>query len=141
MPSGRRSNIDQQVHNDRAANGGTLTNQERQQVNREQNGASRQIYRDNHNANTIAPNEVNQREANQEQRVANGERSGQMTSGEAARAQRNQSNIAQQTHNDRTADGGALNQQQHQQINHEQNKASKQIHQENHNGNRDGKDR
>jgi hypothetical protein len=64
-----------------------------------------------------------------------------MTSGEAARAQGNQSNIAQQAHNDRTANGGALNQQQKQQINHEQNKASKQIHQENHNGNRDGKGR
>jgi|HubBroStandDraft_1064217.scaffolds.fasta_scaffold08668_3 hypothetical protein len=136
-----QSNIDQQVHNDRMANGGTLTNQERQQVNGEQNAASRQIYRDNHNANTIAPNEVNQREANQEQRIANGERSGQMTSGEAARAQNTQSNIAQQTHNDRTANGGALNQQQKQQINHEQNKASKQIHQENHNGNKDGKGR
>ncbi len=137
----RQSNIDQQVHNDRVANGGTLTNQERQQVNREQNSASRQVYRDNHNANTIAPNEVNQREANQEQRVAKGERSGQMTSGEAGRAQRNQSNMAQQTHNDRVSNGGALNQQQHQQINHEQNKASKQINQENHNGNRDGKGR
>ena len=136
-----QSNIDQQVHNDRMANGGTLTNQERQQVNHEQNAASRQVYRDNHNGNTIAPNEVNQREANQEQRIANGERSGQMTSGEAARAQSNQSNMAQQTHNDRVNNGGALNQQQRQQINHEQNKASKQIHQENHNGNRDEKGR
>jgi WXXGXW repeat (2 copies) len=136
-----QSNIDQQVHNDRMANGGTLTNQERQQVNREHNAASQQIYRDNHNANTIGSNEVNQREANQEQRIANGERSGQMTSGEAARAQRNQSNIAQQTHNDRTADGGALNQQQRQQINKEQNKASKQVYKENHNGQKDGKGR
>ena len=136
-----QANIDQQVHNDRAANGGTLTNQERNQINREQNGASRQIYRDNHNANTIAPNEVNQREANQEQRIANGERSGQMTSGEAARAQRTQAGIAQQTHNDRVANGGALNQQQHRQINREQNGASRQINRENHNGNRDGKGR
>jgi len=136
-----QSNIDQQVHNDRMANGGTLTNQERQQINHEQNAASRQIYRDNHNANSIGQNEVNQREANQEQRIANGERNGQMTSGEAARAQQNQANIARQTHNDRAANGGALNQQQHQQINREQNRDSRQIHQENHNGNHDGKGR
>ncbi len=129
-----QANIDRQVHTDRVANGGTLTNQEPQQVNREQNSASRQIYSDNHNGNTIGPNEVNQREANQEERIANGERSGRMTSGEAARAQRNQTNIAQQTHNDRVANPGGLNQQQRQQINQEQNKTSRQIHQENHNG-------
>ncbi len=134
-----QSNIDSQVHNDRMANGGTLTNQERQQVNREQAAASHQVYRDNHNANTIAPNEVNQREANQEQRIANGERNGQMTSGEAARAQRTQSNVAQQAHNDRAGNGGGLNQRQRQQVNREQNGASKQINRENHNGNRDGK--
>lgn len=136
-----QSNIDQQVHNDRMANGGTLTNQERQQVNHEQNGASAQIYRDNHNANSIGQNEVNQREANQEERVANGERSGEMTSGEAARAQHNQANIARQTHNERSADSGALNRQQRQQINREQNRSSRQIRQENHNGNRDGRGR
>jgi hypothetical protein len=37
------------VRNDRAANGGKLTQQERQQVNRQQNKMSRQIYKDKHN--------------------------------------------------------------------------------------------
>ena len=50
-----QSHIDQQVHNDRAANGGKLTGQEKQQINREQNGASRQIYNEKHNGNTVAP--------------------------------------------------------------------------------------
>jgi hypothetical protein len=113
----RQSNIDQQVHSDRMANGGALTNQERQQVNREQNGASRQIYRDNHNANSVGANEVNSREANQEQRIANGERSGQMTSGEASLARRSQSNVGQEVHSDRTANGGSLTRQQLQQVN------------------------
>ena len=84
---------------------------------------------------------VNQREANQDQRIANGQRNGQMTSGEAARAERTQANIDQQVHNDRAANGGTLTRQERQQVNHEQNKASKQINQENHNGNRDGKGR
>ena len=84
---------------------------------------------------------VNQREANQEQRIANGVRDGQMTSGEAARAERTQANIDQQVHNDRVANDGRLNQQQRQQVNREQNNASRQIRQENHNGNRDGKGR
>ena len=67
-----------------------------------------QIYNEKHNGNTVAPNEVDNREANQQQRTANGLRSGQMTSGEAARTNRNQSNLAQQVHNERTANGGAL---------------------------------
>ena len=50
----------------------------------------------------------NTRMANQDQRIANGERSGQMTSGEAARADRTQSAIDQQVHNDREANGGKL---------------------------------
>jgi len=128
-----QSAIDQQVHNDRVANGGHLTGQERQQINGEQNAASRQIYNEKHNGNTVKPNAVDDREANQQQRTANGLRSGQMTSGEAARTNQTQAGIAQQVHNDRTANGGALNAQQKQQVNKEQNKSSKQIYNEKHN--------
>src|SRR5580700_3758729 len=130
-----QSHIDQQVHNDRAANGGKLTGQERQQINGEQNAASRQIYNEKHNANTVKPNEVDNREANQQQRTANGLRSGQMTSGEAARTNRNQGKVDQQVHNERTANGGALNRQQKTQVNREQNQNSKQIYNQKHNNN------
>jgi WXXGXW repeat (2 copies) len=128
-----QSNIDQQVHNDRAANGGRLTGQERQQINNEQNGASRQIYNEKHNGNTVKPNEVDNREANQQQRTANGLRSGQMTSGEAARTNRNQAGVAQQVHDERTANGGALSGQEKRQVNREENKNSRQIYNEKHN--------
>jgi hypothetical protein len=128
-----QSNIDQQVHNDRTANGGNLTGQQRQQVNQEQNSASRQISNENHNGNTVAPNQVNNREANQQQRTANGLRSGQMTAGEAARTDRNQGSADQQVHNQRTANGGALDHQQKQQANKQENKDSHQISRENHN--------
>jgi hypothetical protein len=129
-----QANIDQQVHNDREANGGKLTGAERQQINSEQNSASRQIYDDEkHNGHTVNPNQVDDREANQQQRTANGLRSGQMTSGEAARTKRNQARVDQQVHNERTANGGALTKQQRQQVNREQNKNSKQIYNEKHN--------
>jgi len=131
-----QSNIDQQVHNDREANGGKLTGAERQQINGEQNQASRQIYDEKHNGNTVKPNEVDDREANQQQRTANGLRSGQMTSGEAARTNENQANVAQQVHNERTANGGALTKQEKKQANKEENKNSKQIYNEKHNNNK-----
>jgi hypothetical protein len=46
----REQGINQQIQADRAANGGKLTGQERKQINRQQNGASRQIYRQKHNS-------------------------------------------------------------------------------------------
>jgi WXXGXW repeat (2 copies) len=129
-----QANIDQQVHDDRMANGGKLTEQERQQINNEQNAASRQIYDEKHNGNTVKPNEVDDREANQQERTAQGLRSGQMTSGEAARTNVNQAKVAQQVHNERTANGGALTSQEKRQANREENKNSKQIYNEKHNG-------
>jgi hypothetical protein len=45
----REQSINEQIHADRQANGGKLTGQEHRQINREQNGASRQIYRQKHN--------------------------------------------------------------------------------------------
>jgi hypothetical protein len=131
-----QANIDQQVHDDRVANGGKLTGQERQQINSEQNAASRQIYDEKHNANTVKPNEVNDREANQQQRTANGLRSGEMTSGEAARTNENQARVAQQVHDERTANGGALTKQEKHQANREENRNSKQIYNEKHNNNK-----
>ncbi|MGD0095506.1 MAG: hypothetical protein ABSB60_03365 [Terracidiphilus sp.] len=130
-----QSHIDQQIHNDRAANGGKLTGQEKQQINSEQNAASRQIYNEKHNGNTVKPNEVDNREANQQQRTAQGLRSAQMTAGEAARTNRNQANTAQQVHNERTANGGALTPQEKKQANQQENKNSRQIYNEKHNNN------
>jgi hypothetical protein len=128
-----QSRIDSQVAADRAANGGKLTGQERQQINGEQNAASRQIYNENHNANTVAPNAVDNREANQQARTAQGLRSGQMTSAEAARTNANQARLDQTVHNERVANGGALTNQQRNQANRRQNRNSRQIYNEKHN--------
>lgn len=78
---------------------------------------------------------VNAREANQQQRIGNGVSNGQLTAGEAARAEGRQANINQQVRTDRQVNGGALNQQQRQGVQREQNGASQQIYRETHNGN------
>jgi hypothetical protein len=46
----REANVNKEVHADRQANGGTLTPQQRQQVNKQQNNMSKSIYDDKHNA-------------------------------------------------------------------------------------------
>src|SRR2546423_2330302 len=72
---------------DRAANGGKLTAAEKKQINGQQNQLSKQIGKDKHNASTqhYANNKVDQRRENQQDRVAQGIKSGQMTAGEAGK--------------------------------------------------------
>ena len=50
----RASSINRQAQSDRAANGGYLTGQQRQQISQRQNNLSRAIYNDKHSANTAA---------------------------------------------------------------------------------------
>jgi len=133
---GREAGLNKEIHNDRAANGGTLTPQERQQVNRQQNNLSRSIYDDKHNAATehYGNNEVGARRDNQQQRIANGIRSGQMSPSEAAKAEGHEQNINRQVAADRQANGGKLTPAEKKNINQKQNNASKQIYNEKHNG-------
>src|SRR5579859_2015276 len=115
--------INKETAADRAANGGKLTAAEKKQVNRKQNQMSKQIYDDKHNANTAhyGNNEVGQRRENQQDRIAQGIRSGQMTAGEAARTENREQGINQQVRADRQANGGKLTGAQKRQINKEQN--------------------
>jgi hypothetical protein len=120
---------------DRAANGGKLTSAEKTQINHQQNQVSKQIYDDKHNANTqhYGDNKVDQRRENQQDRIANGIKSGQMTAGEAAKAENQQRGINQQVRADRAANGGKLTPGEKKQVNKEQNAASKNIYNKKHN--------
>jgi len=127
--------INKETASDRAANGGKLTAAEKAQVNRQQNHLSRQIYQDKHNANTAhyGNNEVGQRRENQQDRIAQGIKSGQLTAGETAKLENQQKNINKQVAADRAANGGKLTAGEKAQVNKEQNKASKNIYNKKHN--------
>ncbi len=104
--------IDRQEARDEKS-GGTLTPQEQARINHEQNRVSNNIYNDKHNAVTGNPNSASsqrlqddaQRNANQQQRIANGQNSGALTSREAghlesgqARVNRSEANAAANGH-------------------------------------------
>ena len=132
----REANVNREIRDDRAANGGKLTAQEHRQINHQQNNLSRSIYSDKHNAAQAhyGKNEVGQRRENQQDRIANGIRNGSMTAGEVARSENREQGINQQIRADRGANGGRLTGQEKRQINREQNGASRQIYREKHNG-------
>ena len=129
--------INGETRADRAANGGKLTTAEKQQINRQQNQVSKQIYNDKHNANTAqyGNNKVGQRRENQQDRIAQGIKSGQLTAGETAKLENQQKGINQQVKADRAANGGKLTPGEKAQVNREQNAASKNIYNKKHNAN------
>ena len=133
--------INGETRADRAANGGKLTPAEKQQIDQQQNQVSKQIYQDKHNANTAkyGNNQVGQRRENQQDRIAQGVRSGQLTAGETAHLENQQRGINQQVRADRQANGGKLTPAERQQVNREQNKTSKNIYKDKHNAAKQGK--
>jgi hypothetical protein len=131
----REAKLNHEIKDDRQANGGKLTAQERRQVNRRQNNLSRSIYNDKHNAAQAhhGNNEVGQRRDNQQDRIAQGIRSGQMSAGEAARTENREQNINRSIASDRAANGGKLTAQERRNINQRQNRVSHQIYRQKHN--------
>jgi hypothetical protein len=75
------------------------------------------------------------RAENQQQRVAQGVRSGQMTAGETRNVENREASIHNQAAADRAANGGHLNGQERQQINQRQNNVSRSINNDKHNEN------
>ena len=78
---------------------------------------------------------IGQRDQNQQDRIANGIDSGQMTAGETKNVESREANLNREVRDDRSADNGHLTQQERQQINHQQNNLSHSIYQDKHNAN------
>jgi hypothetical protein len=82
-------------------------------------------------------NEVNAREGNQQARINNGVRSGQLTPGETRNLENRDTSINRQAQADRAANGGRLTGQERQQINQRQNNVSSSIARDDRNANND----
>ena len=77
--------------------------------------------------------EVGKRQENQQDRIAQGVKSGQLTAGETAHLEKNQARINKEVRNDRAANGGKLTPQERRQVNRQQNRQSRQIYRDKHN--------
>jgi hypothetical protein len=78
---------------------------------------------------------IGQRKENQQDRIANGVQSGQLTAGETSNLESKEAAINGETKADRAADGGKLTTADKTQINKQQNQLSKQIYQDKPNAN------
>lgn len=77
--------------------------------------------------------EVDRREENQQDRIANGVKSGQLTPGETAHLEKQEQRIDNQVKTERAANGGHLTAAERRQVNREQNRESRHIYAAKHN--------
>jgi hypothetical protein len=119
----------------RASDNGKLTSADRTKLQNQQNHLSNQIYTDKHNAATQHNGNglIGQRKENQQDRIANGVRSGQLTAGETAKLENKQQGVNRTVAGMRQANGGKLTAADKTAVNKQQNKASKQIYAKKHN--------
>ncbi len=76
---------------------------------------------------------VGQRRQNQQDRIANGIDSGQLTAGETKRLESREANVNREVRDDRAGDNGRLTPAERKQVNHQQNHMSHSIYQDKHN--------
>ena len=83
-----------------------------------------------------APKEgkIKERKENQQKRIANGVKSGQLTPRETARIEHNEAKINREVRQDRKENGGNLTNKEKAKVNRQQNRVSKEIYNQKHDG-------
>jgi hypothetical protein len=77
-------------------------------------------------------NQVNQRETNQQNRIANGVKNGQLTPGQTSRLERGEQRLQNNEKRDMAKDNGHLTKQDQRQLNNESNRMSNRIYKDKH---------
>ena len=133
----KEATINQEEREMRTLDNGKLTSADKATLNQQQNQVSHQIYQDKHNGatqNADPKSEVGKRAENQQDRIANGVKDGQLTAGETANLEKKEAAINKEVRTDRSANGGKLTPQEKAKVNRQQNKVSHQIYRDKHNG-------
>lgn len=130
------SNITNTIQADRAANGGRLTQTERQQMVREQNAAAQKIFQLKHNQNTAVPDRQVDRMNREKQLVQQGIQNGQLTKGEVAQIKTHEENIKDNLQ--KAASSGGLTKAEMQKAQAAQKRAARKIYQLKHNNRTQG---
>jgi hypothetical protein len=130
----KESRLNHEVKDMRQDNGGTLTNKDRAIVNHQQNRLSRDIYKQKHDGQTqgTPTTEIGQRKENQQDRIAQGIQSGELTAHEAGRLEGKETALNQETRDMRALNGGKLSPGEKKLVNKQQDKLSKQIYDQKH---------
>jgi len=131
----KESNLNQEERDMRKLDNGHLTTADKATLNQQQNQLSKDIYKQKHDAQTQNVNpksEVGQRQRNQQERIAQGVKSGQLNARETARLEGREAHINKEIHNDRAANGGHLTPAEKAKVNRQENRTSRAIYRQKH---------
>ncbi len=132
----QESNINHEETDMKKLDNGKLTSADRAALRQQQKQVSNEIHQDKLNGakqNESPTTQYGKRAENQQDRIAKGMNSGQLTAGESANLESKESSIQKEVAADRKANGGQMTAQEKAQVNHQQNKLSKQIYKDKHN--------
>jgi hypothetical protein len=79
-------------------------------------------------------NEINERQRSQQKRIGEGVENGSLTAGEAARLEKQEGAIHHEVQQERKANGGSLTPEERRQVRRQQNRESKRIYKQKHDG-------
>jgi hypothetical protein len=85
-------------------------------------------------ASAVSAQEIQQRKENQQQRIANGVANGSLTPHETANLENKEAGLNREIRSDRQQNGGNLTNNEKGQINRQQNRLSRNIYRDKHNG-------
>ena len=85
-------------------------------------------------SSVLAQNEINERQRNQQKRIGEGVENGSLTPGETAHLEKQEAAIHHEVKTERQANGGTLTAQERRQVNRQQNRESRRIYRDKHNG-------
>jgi hypothetical protein len=131
----KESDLNQEERDMRKLDNGHLTTADKATLNQQQNQLSKNIYKQKHDAQTQNVNpksEVGQRQRNQQERIAQGIKSGQLNARETARLEGREAHINKEIHNDRAANGGHLTPAEKAKVNRQENRTSRAIYRQKH---------
>jgi hypothetical protein len=130
----KEAGLNHEEHTMRSEDDGHLTAADRARLNNQQNHLSNNIYGDKHNAATAhyGNNEVGQRRENQQDRIAQGIRSGELRPGQTARLENQEQGINREVGGMRQANGGRLTNADKRVVNQQQNAVSRHIYRDKH---------
>lgn len=131
----KEAGLNKEERSMRAEDNGDLTAADRAKLNSQQNKLSQKIYTDKRNAaqDRFGNGEVGRRQENQQDRIAQGIKSGQLTAGETAKLENQQQGINREVNGMRQANGGKLTKVDKRAVNQQQNQASRNIYNKKHN--------
>ena len=132
----KEASINKEERNMKALDNGKLTSADRSTLKQQQNAVSGQIYTDKHNTavQPKANGPINDRKENQQDRIAQGIKSGSLSPSETAKLESKQASINQQERTMRASDSGHLTAQNRATLNKRQNNQSKAIYNTKHDG-------